>query len=79
MVKNLPASVGDTRDLDSNPELGRSPGGGNGLPLLYFCLENPKTEEATVHGVAKSQTELSTHAGMHRLIEQSSVLSFFFF
>ena len=46
MVKNLPASVGDTRDLDSNPGLGRSPGGGNGLPLLYFCLENPKTEEA---------------------------------
>ena len=28
-------------DLVSNPELGRSPGGGLGNPLQYSCLENP--------------------------------------
>ena len=39
-VKNLPANAGDTGDLGSIPELGRSPGRGNGNPLLYSCLEN---------------------------------------
>ena len=40
-VKNLPANAGDVRDVGSIPELGRSPGGGNGYPLQYSCLENP--------------------------------------
>ena len=43
---------------------GRSPGEGNGNPLQYSCLEHPIDREATVHGVAKSQTQLkqlSTH------------------
>ena len=34
-------STCDTRDLGLIPGLGRSPGGGNGNPLQYFCLENP--------------------------------------
>ena len=38
MIKNLPAIAGD---LGSIPGLGRSPGGGNGNPLQYSCLENP--------------------------------------
>ena len=41
--------------LDSIPELGRSPGEGNGNPLQYSCLENPMDRAAwwaTVHGVA---------------------------
>ena len=41
MVKILPTSAGDTGDLGSISELGRSPGGGNGNPLQYSCLENP--------------------------------------
>ena len=44
------------------PELGRSSGEGNGYPLQYSCLENPKDRgawRATVHGVPKSQTEIS--------------------
>ena len=41
VVKNLPASAGDTADMGSIPGLGRSPGGGNGNPLQYSCLENP--------------------------------------
>ena len=31
-------SAGDTGSI---PELGRSPGEGNGNPLQYSCLENP--------------------------------------
>ena len=41
VVKNLPASAGDIRDLGSIPGWGRSPGGGNGNPLQYSCLESP--------------------------------------
>ena len=41
MVKNLPASAGDSGDVVSIPESGRSPGGGNFNPLQYSCLENP--------------------------------------
>ena len=49
-------------DLGSIPGLGRSPGERNGNPLQYSCLENPMDGGAwwaTVHGVAKSQTQLS--------------------
>ena len=62
VIKNLPANSGDARDLGLIPGLGRSPGEGNGDPLQYFCLENPMDREiwqATVHGVAKSQIQLS--------------------
>ena len=41
VVKNLPASAGDTKDLGLIHELGRSPGGGHGNLLQYSCLENP--------------------------------------
>ena len=35
VVKNLPASEGNARDMSSIPGLGISPGGGNGNPLQY--------------------------------------------
>ena len=41
---------------------GRSPEGGHGNPLQYFCLENPMDRGAwwaTVHAVIKSWTQLS--------------------
>ena len=41
VVKNLPANPGDAGDLGSIPGSGRFPGGANGNPLQYFCLENP--------------------------------------
>ena len=56
MVKNLPVSARDIRDAGSISESGRSPGGGNGNPLQYSCLENSTDKgawPATVHGVAK--------------------------
>ena len=42
-VKNLPADAGDTRDAGSEPGSGRSPGVGNGNPLLAWRI--PWTEE----------------------------------
>ena len=59
MVKNLPANAGEVRDVGLIPGLGRSPGGGNGNPLQYSCLEDPMDRgdwRATVHRVTKSQT-----------------------
>ena len=56
------ASACNVGDLGSIPGLGRSPGEGNGNPLQYSCLENPMDGGAwwaAVHGVAKSQTQLS--------------------
>ena len=38
VVKNPSASIGDVGWI---PGSGRSPGGGNGNPLQYSCLENP--------------------------------------
>ena len=35
------ASAYNAGDLGLIPELGRSPGKGNGTPLQYSCLENP--------------------------------------
>ena len=55
-VKNQVASTGD---VGSIPRLGRSPGEGNGNPLQYYCLENPRDGGAwwvTVHGVAELDT-----------------------
>ena len=59
VVKILPAIAGDVGLILGS---GRSPGGGHGNPLQYSCLENPMDREAlwaTVHGVTKSQTQLS--------------------
>ena len=49
-------------DTGSVPGSERSPGEGNGNPLQYSCLENPMDRGAwrsSVHGVTKSQTQLS--------------------
>ena len=62
--KNLPANAGDIIYMGPIPGSRRSPGGGHGIPLQYSCLENPVDREAwwaIVHGVAKSQTQLSMH------------------
>ena len=58
---------------------------GNGTPLQYSCLENPRDGGAwwaTVHGVAKSQTQLSDftftfhfHALEKEMATHSSVLA----
>ena len=59
MVKNLPASAGDIRDMGSIPGSGKSPGGGHGNPFQYSCLENPMEGGArwtTVHRIVELGT-----------------------
>ena len=61
MVKNLPASAGDVRDMGLIPGLGRSPEGRHGNPLQCSCLRSPMDRgawQATVHGVTESWIRL---------------------
>ena len=56
-------SSSNAGDLCSITGLGRCPGEENGNPLQHSCLENSMDRgawRATVHGVAKSQTQLSS-------------------
>ena len=86
MVKNPPAKAGDARDVGSVPGLGRSPGGGNGNPSQYSCLENSMDRGvwwATAHEATKGQTRLSTRVlyelRTHVTNSRLSGLGFFFF
>ena len=57
VLKNPPANA---RDADSIPGLVRSPRGGNGNPLQYFCPESSvdrRDWQAQVHGVTNSPEE----------------------
>ena len=68
VVKNPPVNGGDVGLI---PGLGISPGGGKDNPLLYSYLENPMAREAwwaSVYGVAKSQTQLSTCTHTHSVM-----------
>ena len=69
VVKKLPANAGTIGVTGSITGLRRSHGGGNGNPLQYSCLENSMDRGvwwATVHQVAKNQTQLSdwTHINL---------------
>ena len=66
--KESTCSVGD---LGSIPGLRRSPGGGHGNPLQYFCLENPHGQRSLVGyiqsmGVAESNTTERLSIAQHR-------------
>ena len=60
VVKNLPANAGDGRDTLSIPGSGKSPGGRNGNPFQYPCLENSMEKVA--------ELEATEHAHMAHLI-----------
>ena len=63
----LPVNKGDIRDVSSIRRTGRSPGGGNGIPLQCSCLENPMdggTCQATVHELQRVR-----HDWAHTYIE----------
>ena len=75
-------SACNTGVLGSISGLGRTPGEGNGYSLQYSCLQNSMDEEAwqvTVHGVAKSQTQLTDFhfhfQCLSGLVEHSQVCS----
>ena len=73
------ASASNAGDPGSIPGLGRSPGGGNGNPLHYSCLENPMDRGAwwaAVHGVIKSRARLSEFTFIFTV--RVKVLSLFF-
>ena len=77
VVKNLPPNAGDARDRGLISGLGRTSGVGNGNPLQYSCLNNPMDRgalRATVDGVAKSQTWLSTHATQTKTFNRWQIL-----
>ena len=69
VVKNPPANAGDVRGMGSIPGSGRSPGGGHGYQVQYFCLENPVYRgewQATVQRMAESDTtEVTSHPRRH--------------
>ena len=61
VVENLPAGAGNAGWIRGS---GRCPEVGSGSPLQSSCLKNPMDRRAwpaTVHGVTKSQTQLSTY------------------
>ena len=61
MLKNLPVKQ---KGMGLIPKLGKFSAEGNGYPLQCSYLGNPMDREAwwaTVHGVAKSWTQLSAN------------------
>ena len=78
VLKNPPANAGGVGLI---LESGRSPGEGNGNPLQYSCMKNPVDRRAwwaTVHGVAKSLTQLSntTTTTIHNYLLERKYLRF---
>ena len=77
--KESNCNAGDTGDMGSVSGLGRSPGGGNGNPLQYYCLGNSMDKgasiiawRATVRGVTKRRTQVSIHTQAHAMHTSSS-------
>ena len=67
-IKNPPTNARDIRDMGSTPGSRKSPGEGHGNPLTVFLSgesHGQRSLEATVHRVAKSQTQLSNLARRH--------------
>ena len=63
MGKESAYNAGDAGDTGSIPGSGKFPGGGNGNPHQYSCLENPMDRGArwaTVHRVSESDTTEAT-------------------
>ena len=62
VVKNPSASAGD---VGSIPVSGRSPGGGNGNPLQYSCLEKLHGQRSLVGYSPWGRTRLGTNTNKH--------------
>ena len=62
-------SICNARDGGLISGSGRSPGEGNGYPLLYSCLGNPMNRgawQARVHGITRVGYNLVTKPPPHR-------------
>ena len=75
--KQWSANAGDLRDMGSIPGAERSPGGGNGSPFQYSCLENPMDMEASSVLTDRPVDELLMCIYIHT--EYYSVITFFFY
>ena len=59
MVKNLPASAGDVRDMGLIPGWVRSPGEGRGNPFQYSCLENVMEELGGLQSTGRKESDMT--------------------
>ena len=78
-VNNFACNAGDTGLI---PGSGRSPGEGKGNPLQYSCMENSMdrgARQASVHGIAKSRTQLCLFISPWTNGKMAVVFFFFFF
>ena len=67
VLKNLPASTGDTRDSDLIPTLGRSPGEGNVNSFQYSNLGNPMDRREESDMTEHIYTQTCRHTDTHTL------------
>ena len=58
--------LGEEKTQGSIPGSGRSPGGGNGNPLQYFCLENPQNRGAQQTTVPWGRKELDMNERLRK-------------
>jgi len=72
VVKNPPANAEDAGDMGSILGSGRSLGVRNGNRLQYSCWKSHPCQ-ATVHRVAKSQTQLSNNTFTNEFNENLEV------
>ena len=73
---NPPANAEDAGHAGSIPGLGRSPGGGNGNPLRYFCVGNPMNRGAC-HNESDMATEhVCTHVCIYTMHSLKILLYF---
>ena len=76
--KESPANAGDRGDAGLTPGWGISPRTESDNPPHYSWLKNPmdrRAWQATVHGVTKSQTQLSMYTHGNANMDQESNLS----
>ena len=76
VVENPPANAGDLGDAGSIPGTERSPGGENGNPLQYSCLENFMDRgawQATVHGSQRVGHDSVTFTALHLILKPSGL------
>ena len=75
VVKNPPANAGDAGDVGLILGSGRSPGGGNGNPLQYSCLENPHGQRSLEGYSPLGHKELDTTRDLAHTLMRPLILS----
>ena len=69
MIKESTYNAGDAGDVGSIPKLGKFPGGGNGNPFQYSCLEILWKEESgglQSMGLQESRDNFVTKSPYHK-------------